>query len=82
MIQVALIGGLALGYVLAIIGSLGMIVFAVKFPLSSSIKDLAQTSERFGPLNGYQVWVVSWSLIVLGGILQLAFSVALALCQR
>jgi hypothetical protein len=59
-----------------------MIVFAKRFPFSTSLKDLSLSSERFGPFNGYQVWIGSWFLIVLGGILQLAFSVALALCQH
>jgi hypothetical protein len=80
--QVALTSGLALGYVLAITGSMGMIVFAKRFPFSSSIKDLVLARERFGPLNGYQVWVWSWSLIIVGGILQLTFSVAMGICQR
>jgi hypothetical protein len=82
MHEMALIGGLALGYILAIAGSVGMIVFAMRFPSSTSIRDLALARERFGLLNGYQVWIVSWSLIVLGGLIQLAFSVALAVCQR
>jgi len=77
-----LTGGLALGYVFAIAGSAGMIIFARRFPSSTRIQDLTLTNERFCCLNGYQVWVVSWSLIVLGGILQLVFSVAMASCQR
>jgi hypothetical protein len=80
--QTLLTVGLALGYVFAIAGSAGMIMYATRFPSSTRIKDLALAIERFCCLNGYQVWVVSWSLIVLGGILQLVFSVAMALCQR
>jgi hypothetical protein len=77
-----LIAGLALGYVLAIVESVGMIVFATRFPFSTSLKDLKLVRERFGPFNGYSVWVGSWALIIAGGILQLVFSVATSGCQR
>ncbi len=58
-------------YVLIIFGSLGMIVFATKFSFSTKIKDMELTKERFFCLNGYRVWWLSWSLIILGAVIQL-----------
>jgi hypothetical protein len=55
-----------ISYALVIIGSVGMIVFAFKFPLASGISQLKDTSERFLGLKGYQVWVYSWVAILLG----------------
>lgn len=77
--QVALTVGLAVGYVFVIVGSLGMVVFARRFSFSTNAWGLEHTSERCCGLTGYQVWNGSWWLIVGGSILQLFFSVALAL---
>jgi hypothetical protein len=64
----------SLAYVLVVCGSIGMIIFATKFPLSSRNKDLRHSEERFLGLNGYQVWLYSWLLIILGTIMQLIYS--------
>ena len=62
----------AVGYLFIIVGSIGMICFATKFPLSTRIKDLESSPERLlRYLNGYQVWVWSWILILAGSLIQL-----------
>ena len=60
-----------ISYLLIILGSCGMVVFATKFSLASSPWQLKLTKERFLGLNGYQVWIVSWFSIILGTSLQL-----------
>lgn len=61
-----------LGYVFIIIGCIGMIRFATKFPLSTRIKDLESAPQRLlRYLNGYQVWLWSWILILAGSAIQL-----------
>jgi hypothetical protein len=52
-------------YALVILGSIGMVVFAFRFPFSTRIKDL-EVSDTFYGLNGYQVWVYSWCAIIVG----------------
>jgi hypothetical protein len=60
-----------LGYLSIIIGSVGMIFFATRFPFSTRIKDLQSVKERlFGIFNGYQVWKWSWILILIGSVTQ------------
>jgi len=54
-----------------IIGSIGMICFASKFPLSGRISDLALASERLLGLHGHLVWIWSWVFILLGSSIQL-----------
>lgn len=61
----------SLSYIFIITGSIGMMVFATKFPFSTKMKDLKYASERFLGLNGYGVWMVSWFLIILGTTIQL-----------
>lgn len=60
----------ALSYWAVIGGCTGMIAFAQVFPSSTHIRDLRLASERFLRLNGYQVWIVSWSLITGGTTIQ------------
>ena len=60
------------GYGFIMLGSIGMICFAIKFPLSTKIKDLELIPERlFRFLNGYQVWKWSWIFIIIGSIVQI-----------
>ncbi len=58
-------------YLLVIVGSSGMVVFAIRFPLASSIWELKHAKERFLRLNGYQVWVFSWFAILFGTVGQI-----------
>lgn len=60
-----------ISYSLVILGSVGMIAFAMKFPLATGIWQLKLAPERFLGLDGYQVWVYSWAAILLGTIGQL-----------
>lgn len=60
-----------LGYSYIIIGSMGMILFTQKFPFSSRIQELEYTPEKLIGLNGYEVWAISWVLMIPGGISQL-----------
>jgi hypothetical protein len=60
----------SLAYPLIILGSIGMMLFASKFPLSSCIRDLESCNERLCGLNGYQVWKFSWLLIIAGTVMQ------------
>jgi hypothetical protein len=62
---------ISLSYLAIIFGSIGMIFFATKFPFSTSIRDLKLVTERFLGLNGYIVWWLSWSLIIVGTGMQL-----------
>ena len=61
---------LTLAYFLAIVGSCGMIALK-RFPLSSNIDELRYSMERFCGLDGSQLWMWSWVLILLSGALQL-----------
>ena len=65
---------LTISYLLVIAGSFGMIGFATRFPLSTRIADLSQSSERLLRLNGHQVWRGSWGAIILGSAGQLLAS--------
>ena len=56
-------------YILA--GFAGMIVFATKFPFSTNLEDLRYDKATFLGMNGFTVWVWSWSLIIAGTIIQL-----------
>lgn len=60
-----------ISYGLVIIGSIGMIKFASKFPFSTHIADLKLAKERLFGLDGYQVWVCSWAAILIGTFGQL-----------
>jgi hypothetical protein len=62
---------ISLSYILVIIGSVGMILFSTKFPFSTRIKDLSLTNHRLLGLDGFQVWIGSWSCIILGTLIQL-----------
>lgn len=65
-----------LGYGFTILGSLGMIAFAMRFPFSTSLRDLKYHSARFLRMNGYVVWIVSWVCILIGAVFQLFASIA------
>jgi len=57
-----------------VLGSIGMIIFAMKFPFSTNLSDLKydQTAYKFlGKVNGYYFWLASWYLILLGAVFQL-----------
>lgn len=58
-------------YALVILGSIGMVVFASRFPFSTRIKDLETSSATFCGLNGYQVWFYSWAVIIVGTVGQI-----------
>lgn len=60
-----------ISYSFLILGSIGMVAFALKFPHVTGIWELKFASERFLGLNGYQVWVYSWAAILLGTVGQL-----------
>jgi hypothetical protein len=62
----------SLSFLLALIGSLGMIVFAVRFPFSTNLHDLKLTEQRFLRLDGAQVWIRSWVLIISSIVIQWA----------
>ena len=61
----------AFSYVLIILGSAGMIVFARQFPFSSSIWELRNLDKKFLGLTGDRVWYWSWTLIISGTFIQL-----------
>ena len=61
----------SLPYLAIMVGSIGMIIYQIKFPFSSNIDDLKLSPERFLCLNGKQVWHLSWGLIIAGTIGQL-----------
>jgi hypothetical protein len=57
-----------------LLGSIGMIYFAMKFPFSTNLSDLKydEKAHKFlGKINGYRFWLWSWSFILLGTFLQL-----------
>ena len=62
---------ISLSYIFVILGSVGMIIFATKFPFSTRIQDLKYADEKILGLNGYQVWMFSWLLIILATVIQL-----------
>ena len=62
---------LIVSYLLIILGSFGMILFAIKFSVSTNIRDLEYIHEKVFFLNGFQLWATSWSLIIAGTAIQL-----------
>jgi hypothetical protein len=67
-------GGMQMIANLAIVlGSVGMIYFALKFPFSTYPGDLKydRTHKFLGIVNGYHFWFVSWFLLLAGALLQL-----------
>lgn len=58
-------------YLLVGTGSVGMWLFATKFPFSSAAWQLEYAQERIVGLNGYQVWNYSWIAIILGTLGQI-----------
>jgi hypothetical protein len=62
---------LTCSYLLIVAGSIGMVLFATKFPFSTSIRELVFASERLFSFNGHQVWKYSWAAIILGTVGQL-----------
>ena len=61
----------SLSYVLIMLGSVGMILFATKFPFSTRIQDLTLSERRLFGLNGFHFWIVSWGSIIMGTLIQL-----------
>lgn len=64
-----------------ILGSIGMLVFASKFPFTTALWQLKNSKERFLFLNGYYLWNLSWGFIIAGSIIQLWGAVS-RLCQQ
>jgi len=62
---------MSISYILIILGSIGMILFATKFPFSTRIQDLTFSKVKYMGLNGYHFWVVSWFSIIIGTLIQL-----------
>ena len=62
---------MCLSYFFIICGSIGMVIIVTKFPFSSNLGDLSLTKDRFLGLNGKQVWILSWILIIAGTVFQL-----------
>lgn len=60
----------ALSYLFIVSGSIGMILFATRFPLSSRIIDLKYLKETLFGLKGHHVWFLSWILIIAGTLIQ------------
>jgi len=56
---------------LVVLGSVGMILFASKFPFTTAIWELKHAKERFLFLNGYYLWNLSWFFIIAGSLIQL-----------
>jgi hypothetical protein len=57
-----------------VLGAVGMMYFAVKFPFSTHLWELEddQKAHKFlGKVNGYHFWLWSWFLILVGAFLQL-----------
>jgi hypothetical protein len=63
----------SLGYVLVVLGSWGLAVFAVRFGLATNLDDYEVSPTLFLGMNSKQVWWLSWILIVLGTSVQLAY---------
>lgn len=60
----------AASYLFIIAGTVGLIILATKFPFASFFWELRHTKESFLRLNGYTIWILSWSLIVTGAAIQ------------
>ena len=60
-----------IAYVLVLIGSGGMIAFATQFGFSTNLDGYRLMETRFLGLNGAQVWIGSWVLVLLGTLGQL-----------
>jgi hypothetical protein len=58
-------------YVLVMLGSLGMMVYATKYGFATNSDEYRLSRKKFMGLNGAQMWRVSWVLILLGTFGQL-----------
>jgi len=67
--------------VLVILGSIGMILLASKFPTTTAMWQLKYWKKRVLFLNGYHLWILSWCLIILGSVIQLLDGVS-RLCRQ
>lgn len=61
----------SLAYISVIAGSLGLAAFATKFGFATNLDENRVTGQKFIGLNGVQVWIGSWMLIIVGTIGQL-----------
>lgn len=61
----------SLSFISIMLGAIGMIIFATRFTFSTRIKDLQLAEENIFGLNGYQIWTISWILIICGTFIQL-----------
>ena len=57
-------------YIFAILGTVGMIVYAIKFGFVTHLWEHPYT-PKFLHVNGLQWWFVSWTLFILAAVLQL-----------
>ena len=57
-------------YLSIIVGSAGMIILVMKYPFSTRIQDLEFADKPILGLNGKQLWIWSWSLIMAGMAVQ------------
>lgn len=60
----------AASYLFIIVGTAGLIILATKFPFTAFFWELRHTKESFLRLNGYTIWILSWSIIVTGAVIQ------------
>lgn len=58
-------------YSFVLIGSVGMVLFATRFPFATSTWQLELAKEGLCGLNGYQVWRYSWVAIIMGTVGQI-----------
>ncbi|OGI62428.1 MAG: hypothetical protein A2W18_13330 [Candidatus Muproteobacteria bacterium RBG_16_60_9] len=62
-----------IGQALVLLGSLGMLAFAMRFPLATGgLWEMEYASTRWLSLKGQDVWRYSWTAILLGTVLQIA----------
>ena len=59
-----------ISFLLALVGSIGMIVLSLRFSFSTNVDDLKFAPERLLGLNGVQVWKGSWVCIIWSIIIQ------------
>jgi hypothetical protein len=60
-----------IAYLLVLMGSGGMIVFASKFGFSTNLDGYRMMKARFLRLDGAQVWFASWGFVIVGTLMQL-----------
>jgi hypothetical protein len=61
----------SLSYISVIAGSLGLAAFATMFGFATNLDEYRVSEQKFIGLNGAQVWIGSWILIIVGTVGQL-----------